>query len=183
MELMSFDNLRKVLDEYAEQSAELYKYQIALGGHNASRELTDNVKAHVVSGDKEFLVTLDLKEYWKYLEGGSKGTVSSPPGAVYSAHFPPPSVIEEWISVKPVIPRPGANGKIPTPKQLSYAIATNIEKYGQEPFPALKTTKEELQKIFKDKLQRALAEDVAYYIRLYTGEAIKSLGNLQFSTK
>ena len=180
---MTFENLRRVLDEYSEQAVELYKYQISLGGHNASRELTDNVKAHVVSGDKEFLVTLDLKEYWKYIEGGSKGTVSSPAGAVYKAHFPPPRVIEQWISIKPVMPRPGANGKIPTPRQLSYAIATNIERYGQEPFPALETTKEELSRIFQRKLQKALAQDVAYYISLQTGAEIKALGRLQLRNK
>lgn len=171
-ELLTFEHLRAVLDEYAQQAAEIYKYQISVGGHNASRELIDNVKANVVTGDSEFSVTLDLKEYWKYLEGGSKGTVSSPAGAVYPAHFPPPRVIEQWISVKPIIPRPyrTASGKtkIPSPQQLSWAISTNIEKYGQEPYPALATTKEELQKIFGRRLQEALAEDVGHYIRLIT---------------
>lgn len=163
-ELLPYDNLRRVLEEYAEQAKEIYKYQIALGAHNASRDLTDNVKSHVVVGETAYEVTLDLNYYWKFLEGGSKGTISSPMGAEFPAHFPPPWAIEKWINVKPIIPKPiilkSGKSRIPSPKQLSYAIATNIEKYGQEPFPALATTKEELEKMFKDKIAEAMAEDV-----------------------
>lgn len=163
-DLVSFDNLRAVLERYAKEAEEIYKYQIALGRHNASRKLADTVAATVEAGDKKFEVKLKLQKYWKYLEGGSQGTESSPPGAKYPAHFPPPSAIEQWISVKPVIPRPGDNGKIPTPKQLSYAISKNIEKFGQKPFPALETTKEELRKMFEEDIAKALLEDMKYYV-------------------
>ncbi len=67
-ELLPYDNLRKVLEEYAEQAKEIYKYQISLGAHNASRSLTDTIQSHVVVGETAYEVTLDLNYYWKYLE-------------------------------------------------------------------------------------------------------------------
>lgn len=164
MELISLTHLKEVLDEYAAQAAEIYKYQIALGAHNASRELVDNVKAQVNVDGTAWEVSLTLKEYWKYLEGGSKGTESSPAGAVYPAHRPPAWALEKWINVKPVLPRPLPSGKLPSPKQLSYMISRSIEKRGIEPFPALQTTIDELNEMYKDKFVLALSQDVGVYI-------------------
>lgn len=178
MELISLTHLKEVLDEYAAQAAEIYKYQIALGAHNASRELVDNVKAQVNVDGTAWEVSLSLKEYWKYLEGGSKGTESSPVGAVYPPHMPPAWAILKWIQVKPVIPRPLMNltprsmsllaasrkPRIPTPEQLSYMIAESIEKRGIEPYPALQTTIDELNAMYKDKFVIALSKDVGVYI-------------------
>lgn len=70
-----------------------------------------------------------------------------------------------WISVKPIIPRPDSDGRIPTPKQLSFLIGRKIMEEGIEPFPALQTTKEELDKIYHEKLSAALGHDVSNYIR------------------
>ena len=170
MELLTFTNLQQVLEEYAEKAEEIYKYQIALGGHNASRNLVDSIRTHVVIDDRGFEVTMDLAYYWKYLEGGSKGMESSPDGAVYPAHFPPPRVLEQWINVKPVIPRPMADGRIPSPRQLSWMIARKIQREGIEPYPAVQTTIEELNRMYEGKFAIALQKDTADYIaRIYVG--------------
>lgn len=178
MELISLNHLGKVLEEYAAMAAEIYKYQIALGGHNASRQLVDSVTTQVNVDGTEWEVSISLLEYWKYLEGGSKGTESSPAGAVYPPHMPPSWAILKWIQVKPVIPRPLMNltprsmsllaasrkPRIPTPEQLSYMIAKSIEKRGIEPYPALQTTIDELNAAYKDKFVLALSQDVGVYI-------------------
>lgn len=169
MTLLSLDNLQAALEEYAQKAAELYKMQLSLGGKNASHALAQSVSAYVATDAGAYEVRVSLLEYWKYIEGGSKGKESSPLGAVYAAHFPPPRVIERWIEVKPVIPRPGRNGKIPTPRQLSWMIARSIERRGIEPFPAMATTIEELNRQYKDVLATALAKDVNTYIaKLFT---------------
>ena len=168
MTLLSLNNLQKALEEYATKAAELYKMQLALGGKNASHALEESVTAYVEVEDGAYEVRVSLLDYWKYIEGGSKGTETSPLGAVYAAHFPPPRVIERWIEVKPVIPRPGKNGKIPTPRQLSWMIARSIERRGIEPFPAMATTIEELNRQYKDVLAVALAKDVTSYIAKLT---------------
>ena len=164
-DLINFTELQQVLQDYAKEAEEIYKYQISLGGKNASRKLTDTIKSNVVVGNQAYEVTLTLQEYWKYIEGGSMGKVSSPAGAVYPAHFPPVGVLINWINIKPVLPRPDANGRIPSPKQLAFLIGRKIENEGIEPFPALKTTKEELDKIYHEKLSAALGHDLVLYIR------------------
>lgn len=162
--LVNLEELQKVLQEYAAEAEEMYKYQIALGAKNASRKLTNNVKSHLIVGSQAFEVTLDLEHYWKYIEGGSKGTISSPAGAKYPAHFPPVSALLNWIQVKPIIPRPDADGRIPSPSSLAYLIGRKIEREGIEPFPALATTIEELNKIYREKISAALGHDMINYI-------------------
>lgn len=177
-ELINLARLQGVLEEYGKQAEELYKYQIALGAHNASRNLVDNVKAIVEMNGSAWEVSLTLAHYWKYLEGGSQGVETSPAGAIYPAHFPPPYILEKWINIQPVLPRPMENGKLPSPKQLSYMIAHSIQKRGQEPFPALATTIEELNEQYKGKFAVALGEDVTDYIR-----KVVSLGSGTMSQK
>lgn len=164
-DLINFTELQQVLQDYAKDAAEIYKYQISLGGKNASRKLIDSVNSRVIVGDQAYEVSLNLMEYWKYVEGGSKGKESSPPGAVYPAHFPPVGVLINWINVKPILPRPDVNGRIPSPKSLAFLIGRKIENEGIDPFPALETTKEELDKIYHEKLSAALGHDVSNYIR------------------
>lgn len=164
-ELMDLTELEKVLHEYAKDASELYKYQLSLGGKTASRKLIDGVKSNVVVGENAYEVTLTLEHYWKYIEGGRKGTLSSPPGAEWSAGFPPVGALINWINVKPILPRPDKNGKIPSPKTLAYLIGRKIEQEGIEPHPALKTTQEELDKLYKEKIEIALGHDISNYIR------------------
>ena len=164
-DLMDLSELQQVLRDYAKDAKEIYKYQISLGGKNASRKLIQSVNSRIIIGDQSYEVCLNLQEYWKYIEGGSKGMVSSPPGAVYPAHFPPVNALVQWINVKPILPRPDKNGKIPSPRQLAYLIGRKIENEGIAPFPALETTKEELDKIYHEKLSAALGHDVSNYIR------------------
>lgn len=164
-ELIELTELEKVLKDYAKDARELYKYQISLGGKNASRKLIDSVNSQIAVNGQEYEVSLKLQHYWKYIEGGRKGTVSSPPGAEWGAGFPPVGVLVRWIQVKPILPRPDKNGKLPSPKSLAYLIGRKIEREGIEPFPALKTTKEELDKLYRDKLSDALGHDVSRYIK------------------
>lgn len=152
--LIDLTNLQQVLQEYAREAEEMYKYQLSLGRKTASRKLIDSVKSNVVVGEQSYEVTLTLQDYWKYIEKGRK------PGK-----FPPVGAILSWISVKPIIPRPMANGKLPSPEQLAYLIGRKIEQEGIEPHPALKTTQEELDKIYHEKLSIALGNDVSFYIR------------------
>ena len=166
-DLINFDELNAILAEYAREAEEMYKYQLSLGNKTASRKLMDTIKSNVVVGDNAYEVTLTLQHYWKYIEGGRKGTESSPPGAKYKAAFPPVKAILDWILVKPILPRPSADGKMEKlrPKSLAYLIGRKIEEEGIEPHPALKTTQEELMKIYRERLSAALGHDVENYIR------------------
>ena len=104
MELLELTELQKVLEDFATDSRDRYKDVLANNDHIASRKLVDSVKTQVVVGDNSYEVTMTLQDYWKYVENDTK------------PHFPPRDAILKWIEVKPVIPRPGSNGVIPTPK-------------------------------------------------------------------
>lgn len=166
-DLINFDELNTILAEYAREAEEMYKYQLSLGNKTASRKLMDTIKSNVVVGENAYEVTLTLQHYWKYIEGGRKGKESSPPGAKYKAAFPPVGAILDWILVKPILPRPSADGKMEKlrPKSLAYLIGRKIEQEGIEPHPALKTTQEELMKMYRERLSAALGHDVENYIR------------------
>lgn len=158
--LVSLNHLRAKLLEVAKDAQETYKFQLAIGGKNASHALADSAKCYVEHTGTLYEVKIDLLSYWKYVEGGAQGTESSPAGAVFPAHFPPPWAIEKWVNVKPVIPRPMDNGNLPSPKQLSYAIAHSIEKRGIAPHPALEATIEEIYAKWNEEIAAAFAEDV-----------------------
>lgn len=170
-DLIELTELQKVLQEYAKDAEELYRNQLTNGEKNASKKLLDSVKSNVVVGESAYEITLTLEHYWKYVEFGRQGKDSSPlkayPGAYPpgKAAFPPMNAILEWIKVKPVIPRPDVNGRIPTQKQLAFLIGRKIWTEGIEPFPALHRTQEELNKIYQEKIAAALASDVGFYIR------------------
>ena len=160
-DLMDLTELHKVLEDYAKDAEEIYKYQISLGGKNASRKLIDSVKSWVVVGEKSYEVTLRLQDYWKYIEDGRK------PGK-----FPPVDAILDWILVKPILPRPNDDGtlqKLRT-KSLAFLIGRKIKEEGIDPYPALKITREELDKIYRQKISDALGKDVLNYIKKLFGE-------------
>ena len=141
----------------------------------ASSDLINSVEYRVRSGEDEWTVSLDLAFYWKFVEGGAKGTQSSPKGAVYKAHFPPPMALFRWINIKPVIPRPDSRGRTPTPKQLSYLIGRKIKTQGIEPTPALAETLDALNEIWTDRITRAFATDCSEVLRTMTVQTFEAL--------
>jgi hypothetical protein len=170
-ELLDLTELQKVLQEYAQEAEALYKSKLTSGEKNASKKLLDSVKGNVVVGEQEYEVTLTLEHYWKYVEFGRQGKESSPlkayPGAYPpgKAAFPPMNAILEWIKVKPVVPRPDRNGRIPTQKQLAFLISRKIWNEGIEPFPAVHQTSEELNEKYRERISAALGHDMTFYLR------------------
>ena len=95
---------------------------------NSSNKLSNSIKGLVKQNGKYIVISISLEDYWKYIENGTK------------QHFPPIDSIKKWISVKPVLPRPLKNGKLPTTNQLAYLIGRKISKVGTKAQPFLKPT-------------------------------------------
>lgn len=95
---------------------------------DASGKLSKSIKGIVKQSGKWVTISIQMEEYWRYIENGTK------------PHFPPIDAIKKWISVKPVLPRPLKNGKLPTTNQLAYLIGRKIAKKGTLPQPFLKPT-------------------------------------------
>lgn len=149
------------LNEYAQKAEELYKRKLTDKGINASYKLLNSVETVVRRNDDEFIVSINLEDYWYYVENG-RG-----PGK-----FPPIDKILEWIRVKPVIPYTDSRGRLPTEEQLAFLIARKIANDGTEGRKVLFETVDELNRYYLPLLQKAMDDDFArfsYEIDTYIG--------------
>lgn len=131
-----------VLEEYAEVLKSLY----------SSKTESVEVVDRVVINNGMIEVQFELSEFWKWIEHG-RG-----PGK-----FPPPDVIESWITKKGIIPQaPNIPGppKIPTIPQLTYLIGRKIANEGTEAKNYLSDSIETILPEFMQRIQEAMAEDV-----------------------
>ena len=165
MELLELTEVQQVLEDFAKDIRDRYRDVLASNDHIASRKLVDSIKTQVVIGDNYYEVTMTLEDYWKYVEE------DTPP------HWPPRDAILKWIEVKPIIPRPDDNGRIPSPKQLAFLIgramagkSPNQEKLknpngGTTGTHDLAKTKEDILPWWREQISLALGHDMENYIR------------------
>lgn len=146
--LINLPKVQSVLGEWGAAIAESYKAGLIDKNKNASSELYKTVRHEVIVGESSYEVVLHLQDYWKYIEYGRK------PGKQ-----PPMDAILRWVEIKPIIPRPMENGKLPTDKQLSFLIARSIGEHGIEPTPLLSDAVHDKFDDYYQKLSQALAED------------------------
>ena len=148
---MEFKNLRSVLLDYAIALQNKYKDNLLLSDRGATGELVKSVKYKLDFKDKEFIIYLDLEDYYKYVENGTR------------PHFPPVNAILNWVKAKPVLPTP-INGKLPTTKQLAYLIGRKISEVGTEGSHDLekssKTISEEYEELILEALEKDINEDL-----------------------
>lgn len=152
-ELLNTDNLQKVLEEYAVAVRNLYQDRLILHDRIASGKLLNDIRAHVEYDGQTYEVQLDLWNYWRYIEMDTE------------PHWPPPSAILKWIQIKPVLPRPMKNGKLPTPQQLAYLIGRKIAVFGTKGIPDLTDSVEDMNRAFRERIAAALSQDMGGYIR------------------
>ena len=114
-----FSNLQKALDIFLNDFISTYKSLLIRDNKKASGNLINSIKSlGIVYINNKIQASIELASYWKYVEYGRK------PGK-----FPPPDKILNWVSVKPIIPRP-LNGIKPTTKQLAFLISRKIARDG-----------------------------------------------------
>lgn len=102
-------------------------YQAELNALNVSATGNlQNVDFEVNANGGTYTISLILQDYWKYVEQGRQ------PGK-----FPNVGKLQEWIKIKPIIPEPMKDGKLPTEKQLTFMIGNSIKEKGIQPKPAL----------------------------------------------
>lgn len=105
------------------------KNRLTANKTNASGTLSNSIRGIVKQNGKYIVISIQLEDYWQYVENGRK-----------AGKYPPINAIKKWISVKPVFPRPLKSGKLPTANQLAFLIARKISKFGIKPKPFLKPT-------------------------------------------
>ena len=145
--MIMFKRLQEALAQYAQAIADQYKTNLENSGRRASGELISSVNTKVSVDGNEFVIELQLEDYWKYVEEG-RG-----PGG-----FPPPDKILQWIRMKPILPTPLANGKLPTENQLAFLIGRKIANEGFQGTYDLEHTMEEVD--YEAIIEEALDKDV-----------------------
>lgn len=130
---MEDDILLHILQQYGNQIIDSYRRKLNEGGSNATGLLGNSLATTVNAEDGIYEVQLNIQEYWKYLEYGRL------PGS-----FPNIDAIRKWIQVKPVLPTPSKDGKIPTIEQLTFLISRKIAEKGIEPRYYLNNTLDEI---------------------------------------
>ena len=105
--------------EICNQIADIYRKKMDAAGYDKNGELY-NFKWTTEWKDHLFEVYLDLPPYFHFAENGRR------PGKM-----PPVNKILQWIEFKHLVPRSN-NGRVPTTKQLAFAISKHIALHGTE---------------------------------------------------
>ena len=152
---IEFNNVESVLNDFGKYLVEEYKEQLILNDVNASDGLYNSVRYIFNKNGGTFEVSLELAHYWKYVENGRK-----------AGKWPPISAIAKWIEIKPVLPRPMANGKLPTTQQLAFLISRKIGLEGIAPRPLLQRSVDNVWEVFEEFIAEAFAKDLEAEIEI-----------------
>ena len=162
--LIEFKNLEAVLKEFAQEFRETYRAELVkhdrftTPGPDNNDRLIDSVDANTVETmvqyrDNAYSVSINLKEYWKYVENDTR------------PHWPPPDAILRWVTIKPVIPYPDKRGRLPSPRSLAFLIGRKISQVGTKGSHDFETSREAVLARFRTRIRVAMAADVREYVR------------------
>ena len=107
------------VSEVCNQIADIYRKKMDAADYNKQGELY-NFKWTTEWKDNLFEISFDLPPYFHFAENGRR------PGKM-----PPVNKILQWIEFKHLVPRSN-NGRVPTTKQLAFAISKHIALHGTE---------------------------------------------------
>lgn len=156
MDLIDFPALERVLQDFAKDFEENYKDTLRQHGRVASGDLVNSVKTKVNTGTGYYEVTVTLKDYWKYVENGTR------------PHWPPRDAILRWIQIKHITPYPDKNNRLPSPESLAYLISRKIATVGTEGSHDMQSVKDALIPLFRQRIAEALGNDMQAYFRRVT---------------
>lgn len=148
---MKFSRTESLLNSFSQTIVNRYKDKIS---EYSSGKLYNTINFEITKGSSNYIVTINLEDYWVFLENGRRA----------GAKIPPVSAIENWIKVRKIIPRPvtlkSGKQRVPTVQQLAYVIARSISRNGIAPRPFMRESINQTIEEFKSKLSAAVREDV-----------------------
>lgn len=120
---IDFGNTMAAVNGYVKGLSEIYRNLLIRDDKRSSGNLIGSIQPLGSEfQDSKITGSMSLASYWKYVEGGRR------PGK-----WPPYDAILRWVTEKPVIPKAGKGGKIPTEKQLAFLIQRKIGLEGIKP--------------------------------------------------
>ena len=138
----------EVLKEYAIELRNTLQDSYINDDRIATGDLLNSVEYIIEKDDRQIEVSLQLKEWWKYVEEDTK------------PHFPPPDAMLNYIKAKPILPKPDRNGKLPTPNQLAYLIGRKISEVGTTGTHNVRDTVRLINERYEEKIGQAISEDI-----------------------
>ena len=138
----------EVLKEYAIELRNTLQDSYITDDRIATGDLLNSVEYIIEKDDRQIEVSLQLKEWWKYVEEDTK------------PHFPPPDAMLNYIKAKPILPKPDSNGKLPTPNQLAYLIGRKISEVGTTGTHNVRDTVRLMNERYEEKIGQAISEDI-----------------------
>lgn len=171
-ELINFDNLRQVLEDFAQDFKTVYREELERSDrftkYGQDRlidfEQYNEVSTMVQQGDQAWTVTINLNKYWKYVEEGLQGS-GNPTSPYKNPGWKAFPHILNWVTIKPVIPRPNNKGKLPSPKSLAYLITRKIKDEGTDGSRDFENAKQVVVQRFRERIAEAVGHDFENYIR------------------
>lgn len=155
--LIDLPHVQAVMEEMAIAIRNEYQDNLIRNDRIASGDLLNNIEYEITRDDFTVTIYVKMKDYWYYVENGRK-----------AGKWPPIQNILDWIKIKPVLPRPNAEGKLPTPQQLAFLIARKIGEEGTEGTQDLRKATDTIWDTFEDRLYEAIDEDVdAAFIQIF----------------
>ena len=152
-ELFDTTELVSLLEELGENVRKGYVNKLVRNGHPTTENtLATTASASVEVKGTTYIVSLNLQDYWKYVEEGTR------------PHWPPRDAIRRWIDIKPVLPHPDKNGRLPSPEQLAFLIQRKIAKVGTKGTHDLQETKDTILGYYEDRIAEALGRSALAYI-------------------
>ncbi len=118
-----FGNTLAAVNTYVKGLSEIYRDLLIRDDKRSSGNLIRSIQP--VNSEMEgsrITGAMSLASYWKYVENGRR-----------AGKWPPYDAILRWVTEKPVIPRAGKGGRIPTDKQLAFLIQRKIGLEGIKP--------------------------------------------------
>lgn len=157
-DLFDMPNLAEALKMYGDYLVEEYRKNLKESGHFASGKLYSSLHTEIVAGGNTYDVNLYLEDYYKYVEHGRM-----------AGNRPPINKILDWIRIKPVLPRPDKNGKLPTEEQLAFLISRSIGRIGSpgkdglpvEPTHDLQRAMETTHNYYLGLIEQAIDKDLS----------------------
>lgn len=155
--LIDLPHVQAVMEEMAIAIRNEYQDNLIRNDRIASGDLLNNIEYEITRGDFTYTIYVKMRDYWYYVENGRK-----------AGKWPPIQNILDWIKIKPVLPRPNAKGKLPTPQQLAFLIARKIGEEGTEGTQDLRKATDTIWDTFEDRLYEAIDEDIdAAFIQIF----------------
>lgn len=153
MTASDFKHTMKALNDFGQKIVDNYRAELEACNYQDG-QLYRTLSYSVKMDNSSWLISISLEQYWKYIEAGRRA----------GAKMPPLDVIEKWIKVKQILPRPltlkSGKSVVPTIPQLSFLIARKIGRDGIRPRPFFKQSFEDAKREFLHKIEEAILADI-----------------------